>query len=751
MKKFIVCLFMALAGLQLHASEQLYHFGEISEDWEWAVVPRRFARDIRVEDREQVDSLQFNSLTWGSKLERNESGNYAAVLRKEFTLAPTFPRQKTAIHLGKGFGVIEATLNGIKIGSHGSLVDGEYYFLKRSMKFFELPTSLLNRDGTNELLISIRMNDPALLKNFHKPAFVDYNAEYHLAQISDFFNCHIYLAFSMLTFFICFYYLIHYFLSRKEIGELYFALANGAFTIYFMEMGSLIKVSSPFLFYVFAKASFPVAACFLLLFISRFFNTLVSRKLHLAVIATAFATALAVILGSGDFSSASLLFQISSILGLLQLLFALGMTIRAISVRQKNGIIMLTGVCAGLGFSLYDAGFHLAGKLPFFWSQGFGLLFFVLCIFITLAVESINNQKSLLSYSREIADKGKQLEKYIQHIKAASFSVSKISTELNTELTTSSNSINRLSENTSYVSNSVEMQFELIMKADSVIQDLLEVINSAYAKVDSQFADIDNTSTTVVQMLSTIHGISDKLAETTEFARNLEVITNDGKQAVADSSRAMENIKNVSQNIYAVVDAINDITEQTNLLAMNAAIEAAHAGQAGRGFAIVANEIKKLAESSSSKANEVISSVDDIMDKIRESEKVNDSVTGILTTINDQTSGVIEKIHNSYQATVEQKSSSEYIKNAMESLMAASRDIKDYTDAQALKGSLIQSSLEQLVDFSKEVNNSLTHITRENTQIAGIAGKLQAVSLSTQEEAQKLGLLIRAAETPAES
>lgn len=733
----------------LYNIEQLQHWGDFSQNWEVATLPNPNFKPIDLSDNQFNSELEFNQLDWSKfSLKRSPKKIYSVVLKKEFTVDEDFTTAKSAFHLGKGFGVINVNLNGIQIGSHGTIDNKTVYFLKRSRKFFELPQHLLNRKGKNILLISIQLNDPAILKHFESPAIVEYKAEYQRSQLSDFLNLHIYIAFALLTFFIFFYYLFHYFISRHDISELYFALANGAFTIYFFEMGSLLKVSNPFVFYIIAKAMFPIFTTFLLLFISKFFNILNKKSFHIGALACGIFVASLMVILSNDFSSGNSNFIFSFFLGLAELILILIINSIALIKRKKNSVILLIGILTGLTFTIYDASMNVMQQLPFFWTQGFGLLFFVLSIFVTLAIQSITDKDSLKSFSFELQQKGKQLEKYIQHIKAASFSVSKISRELNGELSASSLSISRLTGNTSTISESVGMQYELIMKSNAVIQELIDVIDISYKKVESQFSDIDNTSATVVQMLTTIDTISDKLAETTEFARNLEVITNEGKKAVEDSNQAMLNIQKVSNNIYVVVDAINDITDQTNLLAMNAAIEAAHAGQAGRGFAIVASEIKKLAESSSSKASEVVSSVDNIMNKIRESQKVNDSVTGILTTINHQTSGVIEKIHNSYQSTVEQKESSEYIKTAMTSLMEASSDIKDYTDSQAMKGEMIRDSLDRLVTFSKEVNTSITGITHENIQIKDISDRIKKVSVASSEEANKLGLLIRAAETP---
>ncbi|AEM22306.1 putative methyl-accepting chemotaxis protein [Brachyspira intermedia PWS/A] len=184
----------------------------------------------------------------------------------------------------------------------------------------------------------------------------------------------------------------------------------------------------------------------------------------------------------------------------------------------------------------------------------------------------------------------------IQNMRASiSLSISDFNTiykEFETELSNS----NKIAESSANAARVSFMQRTRFTAVNETVQLLLENINDINDKMKQQSEAVTKTSSSVQQMMANIVTVSHGATKANDYAKILYTEAQEGSNIGESVVGSIQSIKEYSKQITNITQVIHNIAEQTNLLAMNAAIEAAHAGEHGRGFTVVADKIRKLAE-----------------------------------------------------------------------------------------------------------------------------------------------------------
>ena len=196
------------------------------------------------------------------------------------------------------------------------------------------------------------------------------------------------------------------------------------------------------------------------------------------------------------------------------------------------------------------------------------------------------------------------------------------------------------------------------------------------AKITGDMTNIvASSSSAIEEMIGNIISIEQTIQKSVDAVNNLDHATSAGESNLSDVSSLVEKIEQSSEGLEEMSKVIQQISEQTNLLAMNAAIEAAHAGESGKGFAVVADEIRKLAENSGTEAKKIA----DVLAEIK------------------------KMIDEAYEGTVSTQKECENIVKRSSEVKAMELEIKNAISEQNNGGKLILDAVSKLKDSEQAV------------------------------------------------
>ena len=285
-------------------------------------------------------------------------------------------------------------------------------------------------------------------------------------------------------------------------------------------------------------------------------------------------------------------------------------------------------------------------------------------------------------------------------------------------------------------------QMEVVRQTESTLRTMLDSLDRISGNVDSQASSVEQTSSAITQMAASINSVSETTSKTNAVASNLHHVAAEGTSAVDRTVHAVRDLERSSAQVNSIVGVISKIAAQTNLLAMNAAIEAAHAGDAGRGFAVVAEEVRNLAESSAASTREISTQIKEMSRFINAgvtlAEEAGHALARISTDIGDTTK-LIDEIAGAMQ---EQSSGANEIAESMSGLVHATVEIRNIADEQKSNNAEMRSSIEGLVRIFTEIQTATHDQDAGNQEIVAGISHLQNVARDNQGTVERLHSLL---------
>ncbi|MDR1466544.1 MAG: methyl-accepting chemotaxis protein [Treponema sp.] len=289
-------------------------------------------------------------------------------------------------------------------------------------------------------------------------------------------------------------------------------------------------------------------------------------------------------------------------------------------------------------------------------------------------------------------------------VKHQSISLFDIGNELSTNMSETAAAVNEIAANIQSIKERVFNQSTSVTETSATMEQINLNIDKLSKHIDKQTDSVAQCSSAIEEMIANIQSVTQTLVRNKDNMNSLAGASEVGRNGLQEVSSDIQEIARQSEGLLEINAVMENIASQTNLLSMNAAIEAAHAGEAGKGFAVVADEIRKLAESSGEQSktiSEVLKKIKESIDKI---SKSTDAVLNKFEAIDKGVKMVSDQEENVRSAMEEQDEGSHQILEAIGQLNELTRMVKGGS-VEMLTGS------RQVITESKNLEMATQEIT----------------------------------------
>ena len=331
-----------------------------------------------------------------------------------------------------------------------------------------------------------------------------------------------------------------------------------------------------------------------------------------------------------------------------------------------------------------------------------------------LNFHSFKEMNSITNGFNKFTDK---IHNTVRDIKTSKLHLEAVGQQLGNSSYETVHSINQISSHIQKLRDEMKKQSGSVTETASSVNEITSNIQSLERMIQSQAAEVTQASASVEEMLANIAAVTNSMDKMMVLFDNLSSEMQIGNERQSDVNQRIIEIEQQSKMLHEANVVIASIAEQTNMLAMNAAIEAAHAGDAGRGFSVVADEIRKLSETSSEQSRNIGTQLTKIHTAIENMVSVSEESSQIFSSVSQQIQDTNTLVVQIQSAMTEQSSGSQQIATALHAMNNSTIEVKKASTEMTTGNKLIFDEVQKLQVAVEQMDSSMNSMNDEAKKI----------------------------------
>jgi len=641
------------------------------------------------------------------------------------------------VEFGPTTGSYEIFCNGNYAGNHGS-IEPKASICRVENVVVGFPSSVII-NGKIPVALRVRTNaDCCTFSDFN---FID-KGYYNFCKIySVFLNSTVYYMMAAVCLFLGLYFLFQVFSDRKDKASTWFSITLLTVSIYFYDM------ASPVLFMPFSVQLALSRVCllysvgFLVLFLRQFFKLKVKvSRIVVGSIMVLFT--ILYIISIPNMAFQDTLFTIALMPVFSSIIYIYVILVRAKKQKKAYAGVMIIGISIAMLFGVYDIVYQVMGIRPFAWLQGFAFFFIDLTMFMVVSIDNMRNKTQINEFVVTTTDQKEKLDVIISNAVNLSAETMEIAKTLNESVVQVAEAANESAVKANEIGSFINRQNEAVTSTSGAVGNLVTSLSNIKAELENENAVVGTAVSETQNMIEGVNQVAQGIENAANFANSLGDLTAKTTEDVQQLVKVMNSIHDASKEIQSIVQIVNSFSEKTNMLAMNASIEAAHSGVAGKGFAVIAKEIKNLAASSAVQVDKIHDIVANIEGNISTGLNYSINVRDALQKVSIEAKGTSEKVNESVQSLEVQRQAGVRITEASKAMSDSANHVEKEALQQYNYSQQVTQNMDELAGYSTKASDAVNEIISNNKELSEQTAALQDLAKRAKEAAEQLNALI---------